>query len=430
MPTFGERLKHAWNAFKSRDPTTDAIAPYDFYQHGSTFKPDRIRFKYSTEKTFMTSIINRIAMDVAAIPIKHVRTDDKGNLADIINDSLNYVLNVEANKDQTGRAFIQDVVMSMCDEGCVAIVPIDTTLNPTLSGSYEINSLRVGKITQWFPDDVRVRVYNDQRGISEEILVPKKITAIVENPLYAVMNEPNSTLQRLIRKLTLLDSIDEQAASAKLNLLIQLPYTIKSEARKDQAEKRRAAIESQLVESKYGIAYTDATEKVTQLNRSVENDMLGQIEYLTKLFFNQIGISEGVFYGTASDAEMENYYNRTIEPMLSTITDECSRKFITKTGRSQGQTLMFFRDPFKLIPITEIAEITDKLTRNEVLTSNEIRAKIGFEPSDDPKADELRNSNIAERNEPLDELEALGPEGYEEYVDPNQDPNQDPYAQY
>ena len=417
MPSFGERLKHAWNAFKSRDPT-ELESPTEFYQHGSTFKPDRIRFRYSVEKTLMASIVNRIAMDVAAIPIRHVRLDDRGNLSAIMETSLDYVFTTEANKDQTGRAFIQDVVMSMCDEGCVAIVPIDTTLDPRLSGSYEIQSMRVGKITQWYPDDVRVRLYNDTRGLYEEIVVPKKMTGVIENPLYAVMNEPNSTLQRLIRKLNLLDSIDEQAASAKLNMIIQLPYTIKSQARQEQAEKRRADIESQLVESKYGIAYTDATEKITQLNRSVENDMLGQIEYLTKLFFNQLGISEGVFYGTANDAEMENYYNRTIEPIISTITDECSRKFITKTGRSQGQDLMFFRDPFKLIPITEIAEITDKLTRNEVLTSNEIRAKIGFEPADDPKADELRNSNIADSKEEPN---------YEEYMDPNADPNLEQY---
>lgn len=417
MPSFGERLKHAWNAFRSRDPT-ELESPTEFYQHGSTFKPDRIRFRYSVEKTLMASIVNRIAMDVAAIPIRHVRLDNRGNLSAIMETSLDYVFTTEANKDQTGRAFIQDVVMSMCDEGCVAIVPIDTTLDPRLSGSYEIQSMRVGKITQWYPDDVRVRLYNDTRGLYEEIVVPKKMTGVIENPLYAVMNESNSTLQRLIRKLNLLDSIDEQAASAKLNMIIQLPYTIKSQARQEQAEKRRADIESQLVESKYGIAYTDATEKITQLNRSVENDMLGQIEYLTKLFFNQLGISEGVFYGTANDAEMENYYNRTIEPIISTITDECSRKFITKTGRSQGQDLMFFRDPFKLIPITEIAEITDKLTRNEVLTSNEIRAKIGFEPADDPKADELRNSNIADSKEEPN---------YEEYMDPNADPNLEQY---
>lgn len=417
MPSFGERLKHAWNAFKSRDPT-ELESPTEFYQYGSTFKPDRIRFRYSVEKTLMASIVNRIAMDVAAIPIRHVRLDDRGKLSAIMETSLDYVFTTEANKDQTGRAFIQDVVMSMCDEGCVAIVPIDTTLDPRLSGSYEIQSMRVGKITQWYPDDVRVRLYNDTRGLYEEIVVPKKMTGVIENPLYAVMNEPNSTLQRLIRKLNLLDSIDEQAASAKLNMIIQLPYTIKSQARQEQAEKRRADIESQLEESKYGIAYADATEKITQLNRSVENDMLGQIEYLTKLFFNQLGISEGVFYGTANDAEMENYYNRTIEPIISTITDECSRKFITKTGRSQGQDLMFFRDPFKLIPITEIAEITDKLTRNEILTSNEIRAKIGFEPADDPKADELRNSNIADSKEEPN---------YEEYMDPNADPNLEQY---
>ena len=425
MPKFSERLKHAWNAFKSRDPT-ELESPTEFYQHGSTFKPDRIRFRYSVEKTLMASIVNRIAMDVAAIPIRHVRVDDRGNLSEIMETSLDYVFTTEANKDQTGRAFIQDVVMSMCDEGCVAIVPIDTTLDPKLSGSYEIQSMRVGKITQWYPDDVRVRLYNDTRGLYEEIVVPKKMTGVIENPLYAVMNEPNSTLQRLIRKLNLLDSIDEQAASAKLNMIIQLPYTIKSQARQEQAEKRRADIESQLVESKYGIAYTDATEKITQLNRSVENDMLGQIEYLTKLFFNQLGISEGVFYGTASDAEMENYYNRTVEPIISTITDECSRKFITKTGRSQGQDLMFFRDPFKLIPITEIAEITDKLTRNEVLTSNEIRAKIGFEPADDPKADELRNSNIADSKEEPSYEEYMDP-NLEEYSDPNADPNFEQY---
>lgn len=428
MPSFGERLKHAWNAFKSRDPTQEFVGPSEFYQYGSTFRPDRVRLRYSIEKTLMTSIINRIAMDVAAIPIRHVRTDENGNFASIINDSLDYVFNVEANKDQTGRAFVQDVIMSMCDEGCVAIVPVDTTLDPKMSGSYEIQSLRVGKIIQWYPDDVRVSLYNDNRGLKEEITVPKKMTAIIENPLYAVMNEHNSTLQRLIRKLNLLDTIDEQAASAKLNLLIQLPYTIKSEARKNQAEKRRSDIETQLTQSKYGIAYTDATEKVTQLNRSIENDMLSQIEYLTKLFFNQLGISEGVFYGTASDSEMENYYNRTIEPIISTVTNECARKFITKTGRSQGQNLMFFRDPFKLIPITEIAEITDKLTRNEVLTSNEIRAKIGFQPSDDPKANELRNSNIADNNENT-ALDALADaQAYEDYLqEPIQDPNQEQY---
>lgn len=428
MPSFGERLKHAWNAFKSRDPTQEFVGPSEFYQYGSTFRPDRVRLRYSIEKTLMTSIINRIAMDVAAIPIRHVRTDENGNFASIIDDSLDYVFNVEANKDQTGRAFIQDVIMSMCDEGCVAIVPVDTTLDPRMSGSYEIQSLRVGKIIQWYPDDIRVSLYNDTRGLKEEITVPKKMTAIIENPLYAVMNEQNSTLQRLVRKLNILDTIDEQAASAKLNLLIQLPYTIKSEARKNQAEKRRSDIETQLTQSKYGIAYTDATEKVTQLNRSIENDMLSQIEYLTKLFFNQLGISEGVFYGTASDSEMENYYNRTIEPIISTITDECSRKFITKTGRSQGQDLMFFRDPFKLIPITEIAEITDKLTRNEVLTSNEIRAKIGFQPSDDPKANELRNSNIADSNENTT-LDALADaQAYEDYLqEPIQDPNQEQY---
>ena len=428
MPTFGERLKHAWNAFKSRDPTEEFVGPSEFYQYGSTFRPDRVRLKRSIEKTLMTSIINRIAMDVAAIPIRHVRVDDRGNFYDIIQDSsLDYVLNVEANKDQTGRAFIQDIVMSMCDEGCIAVVPVDTTLDPRHSGSYDIQSLRVGKVIQWYPDDVRVKLYNDNRGLYEEITVPKKMTAIIENPLYAVMNEKNSTLQRLVRKLNLLDTIDEQAASAKLNLIIQLPYTIKSEARKSQAEKRRSDIESQLAESKYGIAYSDATEKITQLNRSVENDMLSQIEYLTKLFFNQLGISEGVFYGTASDSEMENYYNRTIEPIISTITNECARKFITKTGRTQGQNLMFFRDPFKLIPITEIAEITDKLTRNEVLTSNEIRAKIGFEPSDDPKADELRNSNIADNNEttPLDV--ASEEQAYEDYLQSPEVQDQEQY---
>lgn len=428
MPTFGERLKHAWNAFKSRDPTEEFVGPSEFYQYGSTFRPDRVRLKRSIEKTLMTSIINRIAMDVAAIPIRHVRVDNRGNFYDIMPDSsLDYVLNVEANKDQTGRAFIQDVVMSMCDEGCIAVVPVDTTLDPRHSGSYDIQSLRVGKVIQWYPDDVRVKLYNDNRGLYEEITVPKKMTAIIENPLYSVMNEQNSTLQRLVRKLNLLDTIDEQAASAKLNLIIQLPYTIKSEARKSQAEKRRTDIESQLAESKYGIAYSDATEKITQLNRSVENDMLSQIEYLTKLFFNQLGISEGVFYGTASDSEMENYYNRTIEPIISTITNECARKFITKTGRTQGQNLMFFRDPFKLIPITEIAEITDKLTRNEVLTSNEIRAKIGFEPSDDPKADELRNSNIADNNEttPLDVVSEE--QAYEDYLQSPEVQDQEQY---
>lgn len=400
--SFGSRLKHAWNAFfNNRDPTTY----YSGMGVGYSRRPDRPRLTRGNERSIITAVYNRIALDAAAIDILHVRLDENGRFLEAIDSGLNNCLTVEANIDQTGRALIQDEVMSMLDEGCVAIVPVDTTLNPRVTGSYDILSMRTGKIIEWYPKDVKVRLYNEQTGRKEEVILPKKMVAIVENPLYSVMNEPNSTLQRLIRKLNLLDAVDEQSSSGKLDLIIQLPYVIKTEARRQQAENRRRDIEAQLAGSKYGIAYADGTEKITQLNRSVENNLMSQIEYLTNMLYSQLGITQAILDGTADDKAMLNYYNRTIEPILSAITDEMKRKFLTKTARSQLQSIEFFRDPFKLVPVADLAEIADKMTRNEIMSSNEIRQVIGMKPSDDPKADELRNKNLSE---PTGESEAEG----------------------
>ena len=390
---FLNRLQHSWNAFMNRDPTayyTNAGGNY------YTYRPDRIRLTRGNERSIVTSVYNRIGLDVASIDIKHCRLDKNGRFIEVIDSSLNNCLNLEANIDQTGRAFKQDIVMSMLDEGCVAIVPIDTTINPSVSGSYDINSMRTGKILEWYPAHVKVKVYNDQTGNYEELILPKSTVGIVENPLYAVMNEPNSTLQRLIRKLNLLDAIDEQSGSGKLDLIIQLPYTIRSDARRQQAEKRRKEIESQLSDSKYGIAYADGTERITQLNRSVENNLMSQIEYLTSMLYSQLGITQSILDGTADEQTQLNYLTRSIEPIVSAIVDEMKRKFLTKTARSQNQSISYFRDPFKLVPVNDIAEIADKFTRNEIMTSNEIRQVIGMQPSNDPKADQLVNSNISQ----------------------------------
>lgn len=388
--SFGSRLKHAWNAFTGTDYTT-----YQDVGPGYSSRPDRIRLTKGNERSIITSVYNRIALDVAALNVQHIRLDENGRFLSVIQDGLNTCLTVEANIDQTARAFIQDIVVSMLDEGCVAIVPVDTTYDPSVTGSYDIQTMRVGKILDWYPQHVRVRLYNERTGAKENILVPKSTVAIVENPLYAVVNEPNSTMQRLIRKLNLLDVIDEQSGSGKLDLIIQLPYVIKTEARRQQAENRRKDIEAQLSGTKYGIAYADGTERITQLNRSVNNNLMSQIEYLTSMLYSQLGITQSILDGTADEKTMLNYNNRTIEPIISAIVDEMKRKFLTKTARSQSQSISFFRDPFKLVPVNDIAEIADKFTRNEIMTSNEIRQVIGMKPSDDPRADELRNKNLS-----------------------------------
>ena len=409
--SFGNRLRHAWNAFFSRDPT------YMYKDVGSSYgrRPDRPRLSRGNERTILTSIFNRIALDVSGIEIKHCRLDDNGRFMEEIDSGLNNCLNLESNIDQTGRSFIQDVVMSMLDEGCVAIVPVDTTLDPKVTQSYDILSMRTGKILEWFPEHVKVRVYNDKTGNKEDIIVPKSTVAIIENPLYAVINEPNSTAQRLKRKLSLLDITDEQTASGKMDLIIQLPYVIKTPARRQQAEERTKEIESQLANSKYGIAYTDGTEKVTQLNRSLENNLLKQVEYWQDMLYSQLGITKEIMNGTADEKTMLNYFNRTVEPIISAIVDEMKRKFLSKTARSQHQSIMFFNDPFKLVPINNIAEIADKFTRNEILTSNEIRQIIGMKPSSDPKADQLVNSNISQPNDaqeqPVYDTEQINEEG-------------------
>lgn len=414
----GSRLKHAWNAFMNRDPTEVDydIGPAYYY------RPDRPRLTRGNERSIVTAVYNRIALDVSDIDIRHVRLDPDGRYIEDIDSGLNNCLTVEANIDQTGKAFIQDVVMSMLDEGCVAIVPVDTTLNPKVTGSYDINSMRTGKIVQWYPQHVKVNLYNDKTGRKEEVTLPKSMVAIVENPLYAVMNEPNSTLQRLIRKLNLLDYVDEQTGAGKLDLIIQLPYVIKSNARRQQAEDRRADIERQLKDSKYGIAYTDGTERITQLNRPVENNLMKQIEYLTSMLYSQLGINQTVLDGTADEKTMLNYTNRSIGPIISAIVDEMKRKFLTKTARSQMQSIRYFKDPFKLVPVNEIAEISDKLTRNEIASSNEIRQIIGWKPSQDPAADELRNKNLNQQSPdmmaPEDQMYE-DPAAYEEgYEDP------------
>lgn len=388
---FGSWLKHKWNAFLDRNPysyRTD-VGP------GYTYRPDRPRMSHGNERSIITSVFNRVALDVAAINIKHVRLDENGRYTETIDSSLNYCFDIEANLDQTGRAFFQDVVVSMMDEGVVAIVPVDTDIDPDITDSWKIETLRTAKILEWYPQHVKVRLYNDREGRKEDVLLPKKMVAIIENPLYAVINEHNSTLQRLIRKLNLLDVVDEQSSSGKLDLIIQLPYVIKTEARRQQAEKRRKDIEQQLSGSKYGIAYTDGTERITQLNRSVENNLMKQVEYLTSMLYSQLGITQSILDGSADEKTMLNYYNRTIEPIVAAIVDEMKRKFLTKTARSQKQSIMFFRDPFKLVPVNELAEIADKFTRNEIMTSNEIRQIVGMRPSSDPNADELRNKNLS-----------------------------------
>lgn len=402
------RLAHAWNAFTSRDPTQ-----YIITGPGYSSRPDRPRLSRGNEKSIATSIFNRIALDVSSVSIKHCRLDKNGRYVEDIDSGLNNCLTLEANKDQTGRAFIQDAVLSMLDEGCVALVPVETTIDPKNSNSYQIDSMRTGKITEWYPDMVRVRLYNDRTGEKEEILLPKSQVAIIENPLYAVVNEYNSTMQRLIRKLSLLDVTDEQTASGKLDLIIQLPYVIKTETRREQAERRRKDIIEQLAGSQYGIAYTDGTEKITQLNRSLENNLLKQVEYLTNMVYSQLGITQSVLDGTADEKTMLNYTNRTVEPIISAIVDELKRKFLTKTARSQLQSIVYFRDPFRLVPVNDIAEIADKFTRNEIMTSNEIRQIVGMQPSKDPKADKLVNSNISQAKQDMSQTSSAT-EAYEE----------------
>ena len=399
-----DRFQRGWNAFvNNRDPTVY----YREYGNGYSYRPDRPRFTRGNERSIVTSVYNRIALDVAAINISHCKLDEDNRFIETIDSKLNNCLNLEANMDQTGRAFVQDIVMSMLNEGCVAIVPVDTSTDPNVTGSYDILSMRTGKIIEWYPSHVRVSVYNDRIGRREEITLPKDTVAIIENPLYAVINEPNSTMQRLIRKLNLLDVIDEQSGSGKLDLIIQLPYVVKSPTRKAQAEERRKDIEMQLSGSKYGIAYTDGTEKITQLNRSVDNNLMKQIEYLTNMLYSQLGITQSILDGSANEKAMLNYYDRTVEPIISAIVDEMKRKFLTKTARTQLQSISYFRNPFKLIPVNDLAEIADKMTRNEIMTSNEIRQIIGMKPSKDPNADQLRNANLNHPDEGQQQSESI-----------------------
>lgn len=408
----GDRLAHAWNAFMNRDPTTSNI-----YSGSSYFnRPDRTRLRTGTEKSIINAIYNRLSLDTASMDIRHVRLDDNGRYIETIDSYFNECLTLSANTDQTSRMFMQDVVMSLLDEGSVAIVPVDTTLNPNITSSYDILSLRTGKILEWFPQHVKIRVYDENKGIKKDVIISKKNVALIENPYYSIMNSHNSTLQRLIRKLNILDAIDEQSGSGKLDMIIKLPYAIKGATHQRQAEERRKKIEDQLTDSKYGIAYIDGTESITQLNRPVENNLMKQIEYLTNLLFSQLGLTQAILDGTADEKIMLNYYDRTIEPILSAITDEMKRKFLTKTARTQGQTIQFFRDPFKLVPVTEIAEIADTLTRNEIASSNEIRQIMGWKPSTDPKADELRNSNISAPNDETEyDDEYSEDDGYDDY---------------
>lgn len=408
-----KRIQNGWNAFMSRAPTNDYNTGI-----GSYYRPDRVRFSRGNERSIVTSVYNRIALDVSAIDIKHCQLDEDGRYMHDVNSGLNECLNLSANTDQTGKAFIQDIVMSMLDEGCVAIVPVVTTCDPRKTGSYDILAMRTGKIVEWKPKHVKVQVYNDQTGYKEELLLPKSMVGIVENPLYAVINEPNSTMQRLIRKLRLLDVTDEETASGKLDLIIQLPYVIKTEARREQAEKRRKDIEMQLAGSKYGIAYTDGTERITQLNRSLENNLMKQIEYLTDMVFSQLGISKTILDGTADEQTMLNYYTNTIEPIVTAIVNEMRRKFLTQTARTQGKSIVYFRDPFKLVPVNNIADIADKFTRNEIMSSNEFRQIIGRKPSDDPKADQLINSNISQPKQ----IE-------QQWVNDSEEQNEQPYVE-
>lgn len=394
---FLDRLQHGWNAFMNKDPTPR----YGEMGNSYYYRPDRPRMTRGNERTISTAVYNRIALDVAAINIKHVKLDENDRYISDIKSGLNNCLTLEANVDQTNRAFIQDVVISMFDEGVVALVPTETTMNPKVTKSFDILSMRTGKVIEWFPQHVKVRVYNEKTGNKEDLILPKSAVGIVENPLYAIINEPNSTMQRLIRKLALLDAVDEQSAAGKLDLIIQLPYVIKSEARRQQAENRRKDIEMQLAGSKYGIAYTDGTERITQLNRPIENNLMKTIEYLTNMLYSQLGITQAVLDGTADEKTMLNYYNRTIDPIISAIVDEMKRKFLTKTARSQKQSIMYFRDPFKLTPVDALAETADKFTRNEIMSKNEFRQIIGMKPSDDPKADQLINSNISQSAEQI-----------------------------
>lgn len=394
MPTFAERLQHGWNAFiNNKDPTP--VVPTISYG-GYSYRPDRPRLTRGNERSIVNAIYNRIATDVSEIGIQHVRTDENGLFMEVVHSGLNNVLTLEANLDQTGRAFIMDIVMSMFDEGVVAAVPIDTSIDPINNNAFDILSMRTGKIKQWYPEAIRVELYNEKMGKKQEVVVPKRMCAIMENPFYSIMNEPNSTLQRLIRKLNLLDAIDEQSGAGKLDLIIQLPYTIRSEARRLQADARRKDIENQLNNSKYGIAYADGTEKIVQLNRPVDNNLMNQIKYLTETLMGQLGITNEILNMTASEQVMANYYARIVEPILATIVNEMKRKFLTKTARTQGQSIMFFREPFKLVPATNLANIADRLTSNEILSPNEIRRLIGYKPSTDPRSDELRNRNISQ----------------------------------
>ena len=396
MDSVGQRLVHAWNVFRARDETGS-----DFYIHQTTGQfnssqnPTRLRTSARNERSILTTITNRIALDVASFNIEHVRVDSDGQYLETIDSSLNQCLRVEANKDQTGRVLIQDIVMSMFDEGSVAVVPVETSIDPMLMGSYNILSLRTGKIIDWYPDSLRIELYNDRTGQKEQILMPKNMVAVIENPLYAIMNEPNSTLKRLIRKLNLLDTVDEASSSGKLDLIIQLPYTVKSEARQLQAEERIKATENQLKGSKYGVAYIDSTERVIQLNRPLENNLLTQIQYLTLQFYNQLGFTEDIFNGKATEESLRSYYDRTIEPIVTAIVEELLRKFLTKTARAQGQRIMGFRDVFRLIPANEIANIADVFSRNEILTPNELRQIVGRKPSDEPNAKKLQNRNMS-----------------------------------
>lgn len=415
MPKFTERLAHAWNAFRNNRDPTEILTNTVGLGYSSSYRPDRPRFSRGHDRSIVTAAYNRIAVDVANVNIRHVRLDDNGRYKETIKSGLNNCLSVEANVDQTGRQLIQDIVISMFDEGCVAVVPVDTDLNPRLTGGFDILSIRTGKITSWYPDSVKVLLYNEAKGRREEVIVPKKSTAIIENPFYAVMNEPNSMLQRVIRKLQLLDMTDEQNSSGKLDLIIQLPYTVRTEQRMLEAERRRKKIEEQLTTSKYGVAYADATEKITQLNRSIENNLKEQVDSFTAMFYSQLGIPMEVFNGTADEKVRLSYFNNTIEPILSAIVEEFTRKFLTKTARTKQESIMFFQDHFKLVPVNNIADIADKFTRNEILTANEIRSILGIKPSDDPKADELRNSNmpIQDREPGVDE-EPVDPEELKE----------------
>lgn len=396
--SFSDRLQHAWNAFMNKDPTMYKTVNYS---QGYSTKPDRYRLARSGEKTIVNAIYNRIANDAASITIEHVKLDENERFSETIDSGLNNCLNLEANIDQTGRAFIKDAVLSMLDEGCSALVPIDTSLNPAQSASYDIKTMRVGKITEWYPRHIKVLVYNDRKGKKEEVIVPKSTVAILENPFYSVMNEKASIMQRLIHKLHLLDTVDEQSSAGKLDLIITLPYAVKTDARRQQANRRRKEIEQQLAGSKYGIAYADGTEKITQLNRSLENNLMKQIEYLTSMAYAQLGLTQEIMNGSADEKVMTNYYNRTIEPIIACLVDEMKRKFLTKTARSQRQSICYFRDPFKLVPATELADLADKFTRNEIMTSNEFRQIVGMKPANDPNADELRNKNISQSNEEL-----------------------------